>query len=156
MRHAFIITAHAFPQQLKRIVKLISAPNHYVIINIDGKVDEKPFIDEMVDIENIIFMGNERIVVNHGGFSQIQATINMLKKAKTLGADYCHFISGQDYPCVSIRIFDDFFEKNKGKSYMQFDLPTQIIAWRKSKYPMRYKRFYFTDLIIGGEELSAQ
>lgn len=37
LNHAFLITAHAYPEQLKDIVGLLSAPNHYFFINIDRK-----------------------------------------------------------------------------------------------------------------------
>lgn len=47
LNHAFLITAHAYPEQLKDIVGLLSAPNHYFFINIDRKAKwGHKFMDE--------------------------------------------------------------------------------------------------------------
>ena len=37
MKHAFLIMAHAYPEQLARLVKSIVSDNHYVFVNIDKK-----------------------------------------------------------------------------------------------------------------------
>ena len=37
LKHAFLITAHAYPGQLRDIIDLLSAPNHYFFINVDRK-----------------------------------------------------------------------------------------------------------------------
>ena len=37
LKHAFLITAHAYFEQLSDIISLLSAPNHYFFINIDKK-----------------------------------------------------------------------------------------------------------------------
>lgn len=37
MKHAFLITAHAYFEQLVEIIELLSTPNHYFFVNIDKK-----------------------------------------------------------------------------------------------------------------------
>lgn len=37
MKHAFLITAHAYFEQLCDIIELLSTPNHFFFINIDKK-----------------------------------------------------------------------------------------------------------------------
>lgn len=37
LRHAFLITAHKEPDLLIDLVRLLSAENHYIIVNIDKK-----------------------------------------------------------------------------------------------------------------------
>ena len=37
MKHAFLITAHAYFGQLTEIIELLSTPNHYFFVNIDKK-----------------------------------------------------------------------------------------------------------------------
>jgi hypothetical protein len=47
LNHAFLITAHAYPEQLKDIIGLLSAPNHYFFINVDRKAKwDNEFMDE--------------------------------------------------------------------------------------------------------------
>ena len=53
--------------------------------------------------------GKENMEVAHGGYSQIDCTLRLLRKAYDAGMDYFHLISGQDYPCRSNEEFDAFF-----------------------------------------------
>ena len=123
MNHAFIIQVHAYPEQFGDIIRELNAKNHYFFINVDRKSDDTPFRRFVENLQNVYFLeGNERISVNHAGFSQIKCTLNLLKKAQSIGVDidYFHSISGQDYPVVNNSVFDSFFETNIGKSYMHF------------------------------------
>ena len=149
MNHAFIFQVHNYPELLNRIINLLIAPNHYCFIHVDKKVNIIPF-KQMINNEHVVFLNdNERIIVNHGGFSQIQCTINLLKKVNDfhIKFDYIHSLSGQDFPLVSPIYFDNFFEKNNGYSYMMFDSEEEHLLWTKpnGKYEERYRKFYFID-----------
>lgn len=52
LKHAFLIMAHAYPEQFKDIVKLLNAPNHYFFINIDKKSNMEDF---KTDLPNCFF-----------------------------------------------------------------------------------------------------
>lgn len=82
----------------------------------------------------------------HCGYSQVAATLKLLHKAYEAGMDYYHLISGADFPCQSNKKFDAFFEKNAGRSYMNFDTPEEHDEWIKEKYPKRLRYFYPWDL----------
>ncbi|MEJ8764174.1 beta-1,6-N-acetylglucosaminyltransferase [Phocaeicola sp. HCN-40430] len=149
MNHAFIFQVHNYPKLLHRIVSLLIAPNHYCFIHVDKKVDINQF-KEYIKNDHIIFLNDsERIIVNHGGFSQIQCTINLLKKVKDfpIKFDYVHSLSGQDFPLVNPLSFDNFFETHKGNSYMIFDTQEEHLLWSKprGKYEERYRKFHFPD-----------
>ena len=78
LNHAFLITAHAYPKQLKDIIGLLSASNHYFFINIDRKADwGKEFMDENRSDHVCFLEGNERMEVAHGGYSQIAVTLRL-------------------------------------------------------------------------------
>lgn len=82
LNHAFLITAHAYPEQLKDIIGLLSASNHYFFINIDRKADwGKEFMDENRSDHVCFLEGNERMEVAHGGYSQIAVTLRLLHAA---------------------------------------------------------------------------
>lgn len=90
MNHSFLITAHAYPEQLSEIISLLSAPNHYCFINIDKKTKwAEKFIAENKSDHNIFLEGKERMEVTHGGYSQIGVTLRLLHKAynQSGGAD---------------------------------------------------------------------
>ena len=82
MNHSFLITAHAYPEQLREIISLLAAPNHYCFINIDKKTKwAEKFIAENKSDHNIFLEGKERMEVTHGGYSQIEVTLRLLHKA---------------------------------------------------------------------------
>lgn len=75
-------------------------------------------------VMNVTFLkGKERCSVYHGGYSQIDCTMRLLHKAQEHpdGMDYYHGISGQDFPCMSNKKFDQLFEVANGRSYMLYD-----------------------------------
>ena len=53
MNHAFIIQVHNYPEQLKEIIDLLHAENHYFFINVDKKVDDHPFKEALKGYSNI-------------------------------------------------------------------------------------------------------
>lgn len=83
LRHAFLITAHAYLEQLERVIRLLSAPNHFFYVNIDRKTEADAFIDRCKNqLQNVFFLeGRERMEVAHGGYSQIAVTLLLLEKA---------------------------------------------------------------------------
>lgn len=147
MKHAFIIQAHNYPEQLCEIVTLLSSENHYFFINIDKKVDDRPFRNALNGLKNIFFTeGKARTCVNHAGFSQILCTLRLLDMAYSMDMAYYHSLSGQDFPCVDNKTFDDFFGTCGNRSYMHYDSPEEAFVWSKSKYPNRYRRYYAYDM----------
>ena len=48
MNHAFLITAHKYPEQLGEIVGILDAPNHYFFIHIDKKSYQKMVSSEVI------------------------------------------------------------------------------------------------------------
>lgn len=148
MKHAFLITAHAYLPLVESIVQLLLSPNHYFFINIDRKAQGG--MDFMMhckqNYSHVFFLeGDYRMEVAHGGYTQVECLMRLLKYATEYNMDYFHFISGQDYPCKSNQEFDLFFEQNRGYSYMQMDSDTYREECMKKKYPKRVKPYYFKD-----------
>lgn len=149
LNHAFLITAHAYPEQLKDIVGLLSAPNHYFFINIDRKAKwGHKFMDENRSAHIHFLEGNERMEVSHGGYSQIAVTLRLLHVAYRYGGamTYFHFISGQDYPIHPNKVFDEYFEQNEGRSFMAIESDEYNRESMKKKYPSRVLPYYFSDI----------
>jgi hypothetical protein len=150
MNHAFIMQVHTYPELFGDILKQLEAPNHYFFINIDEKIDDKLFLQEALNIENVFFLaGKKRVRVNHGGFSQIQCTLNLIEAVLSFKEkiEYIHSISGQDYPCVSNEVFDQYFltRASDYNGFMWYDSPEEVSEWKKQKYPKRYRPYYFID-----------
>lgn len=146
MKHVFLFQVHKEPELLRRILSRLSSENHYFYINIDKKVkDIRPFRECLAGIGNIREI--TRMNVMHGGFSQVACAVMQMQKsmADPQKYDYFHTMSGQDYPCVSMKTFDQFFENNT-KSYMMLDTQEQADEWKKKKYPGRTDHWYVMDI----------
>lgn len=150
LNHAFLITAHAYFDQLEEIIGLLSAPNHFFFVNIDRKARADAFMEQCKrKFPQVTFLeGRGRMEVAHGGYSQIEVTLRLLSKAIRGGqnVDYVHLISGQDFPCQPNGAFDAFFEQNQGRSFMLYDTPENHIVWQQHKYPSRVRPYYFSDV----------
>lgn len=66
----------------------------------------------------------ERTRVNWGGYSQIQAELNLLKAAANSGEDYSyyHLLSGADLPLRPAQEIWGFFEQ-RGTEFIHFFRP---------------------------------
>ncbi|WP_368495216.1 beta-1,6-N-acetylglucosaminyltransferase [Mitsuokella jalaludinii] len=148
MNHVFMIIAHKMPDLLFRSMKHLEAENHYFIVNIDRKADcQCQFYDGLKKIKNVIKITN--FSVAHAGVTQVTTTLHQMQYCVEYPVhfDYYHLISGQDYPVVSNRLFDQKFETDMPYSYLRIDTPEELTVWRKSKYPKRLNRYYLFDLI---------
>lgn len=87
--------------------------------------------------------------MNHGGFSQIECTLNLLKTVKKydIKFEYVHSISGQDFPLCNAQQFDRYFEEHKHGGWMHYDTSREHEEWSKphGKYEERYMRHWFID-----------
>lgn len=122
MTHSYLILAHKNPTQLCRLVKNISGDNVYKFIHIDAKENIQPFVDVLSEYKNIYFCSN-RISVNWGGFSMIEATLELMHlMLNTLNTaiDYVHLISGQDFPIKHPLDLDVFLKRYMGKNFIEY------------------------------------
>lgn len=153
-KHVFLMQVHKEAKMFERILNKLVSPNHYFAINIDIKSREyEPLMKIAKSFDNVIYVTNNNI--KHGGFSQIACTVEQLKYTLSYGIkfDYFHTISGQDYPCVNMNVFDDFFASNK-KSYMHMDSDEEIGRWRYTKYKERLVHYFLIDMFHGKSKLN--
>lgn len=145
LKHVFMITAHKEPDLLLKIMMLLSSEHHYFIVNIDSKMADHKAIASKIKhiVPNSTFLFKR---ISHGGFSQVATTLKMLQIAKQFDPDYCHLLSGQDYPVKTISEFDQFFECHNGESFMWFDTKEQHEKWSISKYKERVDMLHFNDM----------
>lgn len=123
MKHAFIISAHKDYDQIKLLLYTLQFGDVY--LHIDAKAEE---LYQQLKIEyndsKAIHVLENRIDVNWSGFSQVKATLLLLKAVKTSGNtyDYIHFISGQDLLLMNQFELDDFICKNgNGYEYINYE-----------------------------------
>jgi glycosyltransferase involved in cell wall biosynthesis len=145
MTFAYLILTHKKPYQVLRLVNALTTENTYFIIHIDNKIDETPFRLSIGDRENIFFC-KHRKTVNWAGFSQIEATMELIREmiVRIGFPDYVHLLSGQDFPIKSNECIFDYFEKNRGTNFIEyFSLPSD--NWNDGMERIRYK-WYIDDV----------
>lgn len=92
-KHAVIIQCHNNPDQINEIIQF-GGEGYDFYIHVDKKSNIK---DNIVKKDNVFFVPNEnRIDVRWGDFSQVEATLALLRMVKDSGIQYAyvHLISG--------------------------------------------------------------
>jgi len=100
---AFLILAHAWPQQVSRLVERLDAPGWRSFVHVDRKIDIAPFRDAVPRHCDCSFLDRNRVVVRWGGFSVVEATLNLIDEARRAMPEAERFclLSGADYPIRS-------------------------------------------------------
>lgn len=96
---AYLIVAHHQPNHLARLIQALDDENSFFFIHIDEKVSIAPFQAAIGQHANLVFLSN-RVKVEWGKFSVVQALLNLLQTAVASGHtfDYYTVLSGSDYP----------------------------------------------------------
>jgi len=94
-----MILAHHQPAHLAKLVNFLTCDWIHIFIHIDKKFEITQFVKSVPQNKNITFLDN-RIEVNWGGFSQVQATLNLLDASLQFGEHFDRFclLSGSDFP----------------------------------------------------------
>ena len=92
--------------QIKLLTDQLADELTHVYIHVDKKNEElfNDLKNEYVNSENVSII-DKRIKVNWSGFSQVQATLNLMESAlenNNFKFEYISLISGQDFPIKSI------------------------------------------------------
>lgn len=98
-RHAIMILCHDRPEQVDLLAAQFPAANFDVFIHVDRKSAILPGIRRR---ENVFFVPEaSRVDVRWGCFSQVEATLALLRMIDLPRYDYVHLISGADFPIKS-------------------------------------------------------
>jgi hypothetical protein len=120
MKIAYLLLAHNNRAHLQRLIAALSSGSPgscSFFIHIDRKADIAPFLT--LKGSNIHFV-QERVSVFWGDFSQVEATLALVRTAL---ADLCRFdrlvlLSGVDYPLRSASSIERFFESKPNAEFM--------------------------------------
>lgn len=117
MKLAVLIQCHKCPEQINRLLDVMKSDEVDFYIHVDRKSDIADEIEKRADVH--ILPPERRVDVMWGGFSQVEATLNLLDEALiTGGYDYYFLISGQDFPVRPIRELIEFLENDNGANYV--------------------------------------
>lgn len=135
-KHAYLIEAHCNKEQLKILLDCLDYEKNDIYLHIDLRSKELKDIEKEVNLSKSSLYMVKSVKVRWGGYSQIQAELNLLEAAYQKG-EYCryHLISGVDLPIKTQKEIHDFFDKDN-KEYVQFDYKDnqEEIIKRMGKY----------------------
>lgn len=120
MKHAILILAHKDIEFVCRLVRYFHT-NCEVFVHWDRKQSLTPEQVARLKSYRQVKSVTQVYEVNWGGTSILDCELYLFQIAlEKSDADYFHLISGQDYPTRPLNSFFDFFEKNKGKEFLQY------------------------------------
>lgn len=158
MKIAYLILAHTHPLHLTRLIAALQTEHTHIFLHIDKKSHDMicpPLANNITSIKNTV-------KVNWGGFSVVQATLNLLQEAIVSGEyDYFILLSGADYPIRSNAAILQFLQQHKGEEFIslwkmpELDKPFSRVEYFyieeinkalrhehfKRKYPEQYAHF---------------
>ena len=137
MKHFIGILAHKNPESVLKLVELLRMFDVEIAIHWDQRSES--LLSEFPTLQQYCIPS---IKVYRGHISLVRATKLLMKEAQTRDADYFHLISGEDLPCKSPSEWTEFFEQNKGLSFMDHTrLPLEEPFHKSlplfSKYPVQ-------------------
>ncbi len=117
MKIAYLMLFHKDPRLFKRSIEMLSSEDCGFFVHIDRKSDIREFSD--ICGGNILFC-EQRIPVHWAEFSQIDATMLLVRQALASSAkyDYFIFLQGGTYPLRSGGYIRRLLEKNRGWEFM--------------------------------------
>ena len=126
MRIAFLILAHQYPEQLKKLLTaLLAYPESQIYLHVDAKSEELfQQVHETYRHESRVTLLNQRYPVYWGSYNQIKATLALLQTAANC-ADYYCLISGQDMPIKPVRELAVFLKEQDKDFISWFQLPNE-------------------------------
>lgn len=118
-RHAYLILAHKNLEQLQTLVEMLDDSRNDIVIHADAKWDVSLHSVVKAATRARVTVLPRRHNVSWGGVSMMRAEIDLLRQALALGVhDYYHLLSGQDLPIKPQDYIHDFFDRHKGKEFL--------------------------------------
>lgn len=135
-KHAYMILAHKNFDQLRKLIEILDHPLNDIFVHVDAKAHD--FHEEewrnCTNHSKLVFI-TPRINVNWGGVSIMRSEIALLRKATENDSyDYYHLLSGMDMPIKTQDYIHAFFDKHKGKEF--------INLWEFKKSTLSRFRYY--------------
>lgn len=96
MKIAYLILAHAHPQQLGRLVQRLAGPEARFYIHVDANTPSDTFAAMQAAAPQARWI--QRQPCRWGGFSLVDATLRLVEQALAEDCDWLVLLSGQDYP----------------------------------------------------------
>lgn len=140
MKICALMLIHKDIDSVNRLINKLKCDEIDIYIHVDKK--SKMDISK-IDKKATVLKLREKVYFADS--SQLEATIKSLEEVrKNKIYDYYIFLSGQDYPIVSSKNIVEFFEKNNGKIFLNY----QKLAPEYWNVTYRYEKIFFKNKYI--------
>src|ERR1035437_582329 len=122
MKHGFLISSYKNVQNIDELIKYIDTADSFFFIHVDKKIPafDDPIIQNLRKKSNVVLLNN-RVTVNWGGFSHLEAIISLVKEGlKNKDIAYFHLLSDSCFTIKPHDAFFNFFNLNNGKEFIEF------------------------------------
>jgi hypothetical protein len=118
VRICFLILAHNNVQHFERLLSALTAEDSGIFVHIDKRADSRPFAEIVLRYGGAF--AENRVQINWGGWSMVQATLNLMQCAAKSGQkfDYFCLISGSDFPLRPLPTLLSFFATDPRVDYI--------------------------------------
>ncbi|MFM7425451.1 MAG: beta-1,6-N-acetylglucosaminyltransferase [Elainella sp.] len=155
MKLAFVILAHRYPEQLARLVKLLSSDGDDCLIHIDRRAaalleQTQRLLGDLVRTPQVVFV-KQRSACRWGQFSIVNATLNCLNQMRQQAQhsgysepyDYIVLISGQCYPIKPLAQIKRFLAAHRGQQFIEAFPILEPNPWTEQAGPYQAARRVF-------------
>lgn len=132
-KHAYLILAHNDLPLLQTLLSCLDDDRNDIYVHWDKKSGDLP---ELSVAESGLFFTEERVSVNWGAFSMVEAEYHLFEKAAQNGPyAYYHLLSGADLPIKSQDYIHSVCDEMRGTEFVAFSGATQKeIDYRSQHY----------------------
>lgn len=126
-RHAYLILVHDRPEQLNKLLSLLDHERNDIYVHIDRK--SAMTADEIgQDINKSKLEIYKEVSAYWSDVSLTESELFILDKAMANGPYmYYHLLSGSDLPIKSQDYILEFFDGNKGKEFVEYQIPGRFL-----------------------------
>ena len=134
MKHAYLITVHKNFKILNLLLESLDDKDNdfYILIDKKVKADNNEVIWYFPRFSKLCIL--PRVLINWGGYSQINAVYLLLKAATPKRYDYYHYMQGSDFLIKNKDEIAAFFEVNNGLEFVDFSPSQYEFAHYKCDY----------------------
>ena len=118
---AYLILAHRYPRQFKRLFRAIYHPANYYLVHVDKRSGvglQTEIQDFLSSFANASLLKSQSIL--WGGYSIVDAELRGIEELLKISSEWEFFInlSAQDFPLKSQTHIQDFLSRNKGNDFI--------------------------------------
>lgn len=148
MKLAILLLCHKNAEQINLFLEALQNPDIEFFIHMDKKAD---IVNRLIKRPDVYILPDSlRVDVKWGGYSMIEATLNLLKTASSNNKyDYYWLCSGQDFPIVSSTEIIKYFQSHQGLNFISIWPSFRYKNNGKENHYDKRNQIFFPKFVMG-------